>query len=495
MSPPPFVPEGVSFEPPGEVLVELDADGVVRAVERPEWAGDGGPRPGEPITRSLSLELDTLPALLERTAAEGRSERSLGRLVGAGELRPVTVLVTPLPRRPGRGGKGDDDDGEQGRGWLLALQPDSDLPTRLLAAAPGILVQAVEQMSVGLTLTDADGRIVYANRAEAAMHGDAPEDLIGRLARELGVAGDARPPGSSVPPPSPWDRRRLNRRRDGSVFPVRLISDDVRDASGRVLGRVTVCEDVTERARLDRMQEEFVTVVSHELRTPLTSILGCLALLGRDNAPPERSAEALAIAERNGRLLLGLVSDLLDLERAVSGTLKIERTAVPVAAVLEAAAGRAERGGQTDDAGRDPASRRIVVDRAGLEPEDGETPLTLLADRQRLVQVLGLLLSNALKFSPAGSPVLLGARRGPTHTTLVVTDRGPGIPGAFRHRLFEPFLLADASTTRRTAGTGLGLALARALTERMGGTLELAAEDSDPPPGAGTTLLLTLPNG
>jgi len=514
MSAPPFAPDGASTAQmasegaPPELVVELDADGMVRAVERPEWVGEAGPRVGEPITRSLALELGSLTTTLERTARSAGSEPIMARLVGAGELRPVTGRVTPLPRlparrpdsaqnRPDREPTADDADAGGGkapiRGWLLALRPDTDLPARLLAAAPHVLIQAVEQMSVGLTLTDRAGRIVFANRAEAAMHGYEPEELIGMPSRLLGVTGDARPPSPAALVNTPWGRQRLNRRRGGDVFPVRLVSDDVRGESGRVLGRITVCEDVTERARLDRMQEEFVTVVSHELRTPLTSILGCLALLRNDQSPPERFAEALAIAERNGRLLLTLVSDLLDLERAVSGALEIDLTAVPVAGVLREAARRAE--GSAGQAGSESAPSRIVIDLDGLDRAPGATEATVRADRERLLQALGHLLSNALKFSPAGSPVFLVARRSPDHTTLVVADQGPGIPEAFRARSFEPFLQADASRTRPAAGTGLGLALARALTERMGGRLDLADDPAGGPTNRGTTLHLRLPNG
>jgi|GEM_PF-2192799 len=478
MSAPPFAPDAAPPQRPAELILQLDADGLVQAVECPRWVGDARPRPGEPIHRSVALEAGSIEAALERTARSGRSERVMGRLVGGGELRPVNGLLSPLPQGPGESSR----EGPFG-GWLLALRPDSDLPTRLLAAAPGILIRAVEQMSVGLTLTDSSGRIVFANRAEAAMHGYAPEELIGRLGRELGFPGEP-PPSPAALDGTPWGRQRLNRRQDGSMFPVRLVSDDVRDEGGNVLGRVTLCEDVTERVRLDRMQEEFVTVVGHELRTPLTSILGCLALLRRGDAPAERTAEALAVAERNGRHLLDLVRDLLDLERAVSGALDVELRAVPIADVLREAADRAEAGS---------AERRIQLDLLELAKRPDGRPATVLADRHRLLQVLGHLLSNALKFSPAKEPVRLGALPGAERTTLVVADRGPGIPDTFRHRLFEPFLQADASTTRPAGGAGLGLALARALTERMGGTLEVA--DGAAAEGHGTTLHVDLPNG
>ncbi len=351
---------------------------------------------------------------------------------------------------------------------------DDDLATRLIEAAPGTLARAVEQMSLGLTLSDPEGRIVYANRAEAAMHDYPPEELIGRPASELGAPGQASPPPPAAFDEAPWGRSRVNRRRDGSTFPVRLVSDDIRDETGRVLGRITVSEDVTERARLDRMKEEFVRVVSHELRTPLTSILGALGLLRGGAAPGSRVERAVEVAERNARHLLAVVRNLLDLERAVSGSLDLELRPVPVAELLNEAARREEE-----------MSGRVVVDLSGL----GGGPAAVRADREALLQVLAQLLSNALKFSPAPAPVRLAARRRARCTTLEVADRGPGIPAEFRHRLFEPFLQADASTTRPAAGAGLGLALARALTEGMGGELELAAAGA-----SGTTLRVHLPN-
>jgi PAS domain S-box-containing protein len=352
--------------------------------------------------------------------------------------------------------------------------PGDDLATRLMKAAPRTLAQAVEQMSLGLTLSDPEGRIVYANRAEAAMHGYPPEDLIGRPASELGAPGEAVPPPPDALAEVPWGRSRLNRRRDGTTFPVRLVSDDVRDEAGRVLGRITVSEDVTERARLDRMKEEFVRVVSHELRTPLTSIVGALGLLRGGAAPGSRAERAVEVAERNARHLLAVVRSLLDLERAVSGALELDLRPVPVAEVLEEAARRAGE-----------ESGRVAVELSGL----GGGPAAVRADRERLLEVLGQLLSNALKFSPPSSLVRLEGRRGPRRTTLEVIDHGSGIPARFRHRLFEPFLQADASTTRPASGAGLGLALARALAEGMGGELELAAAAT-----SGTTLRLHLPN-
>lgn len=456
-------------EGPEDLIIELDPQAVVQHTSRPAWAGDGVPREGDPLSDSITLEAEDLDTVLEKTRLAGRSVPVAGRLLWAAELLPVTGHLIP------RGDSGD-------RGWLLTLRPQPDLPTRLLEASQGILMRAVEQMSFGVTLADGDGKIVYANRAEAEMHGYAPGELIGRFARELGASTTAAPP--EVVHGMPWTRRRVNRRKDGSLFPIRLISDEIRDGQGRLLGRITITEDIAEAARLERMKEEFIRVASHELRTPLTSILTSLTLLDRKGPSSARWEEALAIAERNARHLLALVQDLLDFQNAIAGTLEIKRAPVPVADLLEEAAEEAAAGRSS----RSAVLRSRIVATSGDSVQAGAC---VWADRGRLLQVLDQLISNALKFSLPSDPVRLHAVRGAERTTLMVTDQGPGVPRDVRRRLFEPFSQADSSMTRRDSGAGFGLALAKALVEAMDGELELIPEQGEP---FGSTFLIHLPN-
>lgn len=458
-----------------ELIVQLDAEGLVVHTTHPPWAAGGLPDSGEPLAACLVLDGAALPTLLKRSRERGRSARLTGRLVRSGTPGAVAGRLVPLAGPT------------EHRGWLLVLRPEADVPTRILEASPSILIRAVEQSSLGFTLSGRDGKIVYTNLAEAAMHGYSREDLIGRRARDLGAPSTDEPPPKSRTD-SLWVRRRTNRRKDGSLFPVRLISDDLRDEEGRLLGRLTISEDISEHARLERMKGEFLRVVGHELRTPLTSILASLALLRRNPEGAVVPEEALAIAERNSRHLLSLVHDLLDLQKAASGDLKMELRPVPVLPLLREAAERAVE----DRAQRSAlVPERVQVDARRGDPGDAAAA-AVLADRDRLLQVLDQLISNALKFSPSDQPVHLQAMPRDGGTALAVIDRGPGLPEEHRRRLVEPFAQADGSTTRSTSGAGLGLSLAKALTEGMGGEIEIVAPSGDEP--RGSTVLVHLPN-
>ena len=332
---------------------------------------------------------------------------------------------------------------------------------------------ALERSSVGVTITDAASRIVYVNPADAAMHGYRVDELLGRPARIYGLPG-----GAATPPPTPvcWRRKGINRARDGRIFPVRLVSDTVLGDDGEVAATVTLCEDMTDRRRVEELKQEFISTVSHELRTPLTSIVGALGLLraGGFKARPERADELLAVAERNGDRLLRLINDLLDLQRLERGELRFERAPVLLGAVLEEAVKGIQ--GFADLHG---VQVRTVTSAAMSR---------LVTDPNRLAQVLYNLLSNAIKFSAPGDEVVLAARELGDEVELVVRDRGPGVPDEFKQRLFEKFAQADAGPARRGSGSGLGLSISKRLIEGLGGTIVLASV-----PGAGTAVTIRLP--
>jgi signal transduction histidine kinase len=332
---------------------------------------------------------------------------------------------------------------------------------------------ALERSSVGVTISDADGRIVYVNPADAAMHGYTVEELLGQPARVYGLPG-----GGAAPPPAPhcWRREGVNRARDGRVFPVRLVSDTVLGDDGRVAATVTLCEDLSERRQVEQLKQEFISTVSHELRTPLTSIVGAVGLLrgGGLASRPERAQELLAVAERNGDRLLRLINDLLDLQRLERGELRFERAPVILGAVLEEAVK-----GIRPFAELHGVHVRTVTSAALVR---------LVTDPHRLAQVLYNLLSNAIKFSAAGDEVLLAARELGAEVELVVRDRGPGVPAEFKQHLFEKFAQADGGPARRRGGSGLGLSISKRLVEGLGGTIAL-----DSAAGAGTTVTVRLP--
>lgn len=249
----------------------------------------------------------------------------------------------------------------------------------------------------------------------------------------------------------------------------------VRDGHGTVVGHLLVLREVTGEREAERVKEEFFSLVSHELRTPLTSILGYveLVLAEEDEAIDPEHRHHLQIVERNAQRLLRLVGDLLFAAQVESGTLLLEPTAVDLpqvtAEALEAARPRAE------DAG-------IALD-GRIEP----VPVTL-GDRDRLAQVLDNLISNGLKFTPAGGRVEVRLRAEEGEAVLEVADTGVGIPAADRERIFDRFFRAANATARAVPGVGLGLMIVRAIVSAHGGTIDVDSEV-----GAGTTFHVRLP--
>jgi signal transduction histidine kinase len=256
----------------------------------------------------------------------------------------------------------------------------------------------------------------------------------------------------------------------------RLESQRLREANDRL-------EDALEREKRARqeteaasyLKDEFLMTVSHELRTPLTAIYGWARVLGSKEMPREQQARAIAAIERNAKAQTTLIDDLLDVSRAISGKLRLDARVVHVEDVLRAAA---------ETLGPAMAARKIQFE----THFDPETP-QIVADPDRLQQIVWNLLSNAIKFTPEGGSVQLRTRTGDSQVEIVVTDTGLGISRDFLPYVFERFRQAEAGSRRRYGGLGLGLAIVRHLVELHGGTVtaESAGEN------AGATFRVSLP--
>jgi two-component system phosphate regulon sensor histidine kinase PhoR len=239
-----------------------------------------------------------------------------------------------------------------------------------------------------------------------------------------------------------------------------------------------VLHDVTALRRLEQVRTEFVANVSHELRTPLTAIQGYLeTLLTGALDEPEHARRFLEIVFRHTERLGRLLNDLTDLSNIELGKVRLRLAPVALGEVVESVlaimASRAE-GGQ-------------VALRAAVEPADER----VVADHDRLAQILINLVDNAVKYTPAGGQVRVRARRaGDGMIEVAVEDTGIGIPPADLPRITERFYRVDKARSRELGGTGLGLAIVKHLVLAHGGQLHIASE-----PGRGTTVSFTLPGG
>jgi len=235
--------------------------------------------------------------------------------------------------------------------------------------------------------------------------------------------------------------------------------------------------DVSERHALDRAKKDFVSTVSHELRTPLTSIRGSLGLIegGVAGELPQKAAELVSIARSNTDRLVRLINDILDLEKIEAGKLALIRTQLTASDLVD-------------------TTKTVLfalADERGIQlRSDVHKTLVFWGDRDRLVQVLTNLVSNAIKFSPESADVHLRASRIADCVRFEVEDHAAGIALADQQKLFGKFQQLGNSGHREKGGTGLGLAISKAIVEEHGGVIGVESEL-----GQGSVFFFELPAG
>lgn len=233
-----------------------------------------------------------------------------------------------------------------------------------------------------------------------------------------------------------------------------------------------------ERARAEeanRAKDLFLSTLSHELRTPLTAILGWTRMLRTHALSDEKREKGLETIDRNARAQVAIIEDILDLSRIVTGKLRLDLRPTELDAVIESAL----------DTVRPAADARAIRLLPALDPAAG----AVIADPERLQQVVWNLLTNAVKFTPRGGEVRVWLRRDGSQVEIVVADTGQGLDPEFLPHVFDRFRQADASTTRSHGGLGLGLAIAKHLVELHGGAIFAESEG----PGRGAVFTVRLP--
>ncbi len=340
---------------------------------------------------------------------------------------------------------------------------------------------------------DPEGRIASWNAGAERLFGYSGDEALGCLGESL-FAPDHQGGG----PEGRWqdalhgDRVEVEawfERKGGTRFFGRGVRMAMRSPDGELHGYSTVVHDATERKRSEeelarqaeqlreanRLKDEFLAVLSHELRTPLNAIIGWTHMLRMEKLEPDVAKRALEAIARNGEAQLALINDILDVSRFVAGKLRIVLARLDVRDAARAAADTAMM-----------AARAKGVE---LRVELGAEPLLVNGDADRLQQAVWNLVSNAVKFTPAGGHVRLTAEKRGNLVVVCVADDGIGIPAWFLPHVFERFRQADSSSIRSHGGLGLGLAIVRHLVEMHGGTVTVASDGE----GRGCSFEIVLP--
>ena len=327
-------------------------------------------------------------------------------------------------------------------------------------------VAILANIADGIVAVDRDGRVVLWNAAAEQITGVPQEEAIGHttvqvLQRDL-ESGDEAPAG----------QRLVSILRGGEEVWLSLSEAVMRDPLGAVAGRIFAFRDISSDRMVEQVKSDFVAAVSHELRTPLTSIYGFAETLLRQDIPfgeEERRTFLGYIASESGRLT-EIVDQLLNVARLDAGDLQVELGRIDVGSVVSEVVETVEG----DD-------HRFEIDL----PEE---PLAAEADPDKVRQVFNILVENALRYSPEGGKVTVGARRNADRVEVRVVDEGMGIPAAEREWIFRKFYRAESAARDGAAGTGLGLFIAKELVNAMGGRIWVDSTE-----GEGSSFAFDLP--
>ena len=374
-------------------------------------------------------------------------------------------------------------------------------PTR---AIPGRVRSALDTLAEGLLVIDGKQQIVLANRAFANLLGKQPDDLIGYQAADFHwvtaegevVGRDDGPWVKALREGAPQTNVLLRLQERGDRRRTFMVNCSPVDAGGGKYGGVLISfDDVTELEEKEvelrkskeeaeaanRAKSEFLANMSHEIRTPMNAILGFTEVLQRGYARSEDdSRRFLRTIHASGRHLLELINDILDLSKIESGRLEVECCRVAphtlIHEIVQVLGVKAHEKGIS----------------LGYRPQ-GALPETIVSDPARLRQILTNLVGNAIKFTDQGG-VRIVTRLLDEHSdpqvAIDVIDTGIGMAPHQLDAIFDPFVQADSSVTRRFGGTGLGLSISRRLARALGGDIVVRSE-----PGRGSTFTATVSAG
>lgn len=381
----------------------------------------------------------------------------------------------------------------------VALALHADHLTARLADEARWMQAVLHQTTDGLALVDATGQIVGCNSACERITGWSAADLRGRDLVEVlqmrpmywtGRSSDdeeapwhgpleadappSAPAEESAPPSQPRRVELVLTGRQGNQVYTEAAVVPVTDNAGTMLGAVVSLRDVTAQREAEELQATFLSVISHELQTPLAVIRGYAELLadGADTMAPTQLRRKLAVVAEESERLSKMVTDLLDASRIQAGGLELALEPVNIPRLVRHAVQKMEL---------------LSTNHQFLVAIPDDLP-PVLADYDRVSQVLIILLDNAIKYSPRGGRITVTSDLRSAEVVLHISDEGIGVPEAERERIFSRFARLNSRVVRQMKGVGLGLYIARAIIRAHGGRIWV-----DPAPGGGAQFSFSLP--
>lgn len=342
------------------------------------------------------------------------------------------------------------------------------------------LEAVIHHSADGILIVDQDQRILGFNPALERMAGWRAEEVQGRPCQEvLRLSAALKAPEN---PPffpaqghdgvSPVEALLLTR--DGRQVNVEANYAPIQGDLGEVLGGVIGVRDITARKEAQELQSTFLSVISHELQTPISIIEGYAGLLSEKGLelPKDQLRQKLGVIREESRLLSKMVENLLYASRIQAGGLELRREPVDLPSLVRRVA---QRMGQISK------KHTIGVVLPSSFP-------TVMADYERVQEVLTNLLDNAMKYSPKGGPILIEGEVRSSEVVISVVDKGPGIPQAEREMVFDRFFRREGGLANMAKGTGLGLFICKSIVEAHGGRIWV-----EPASGGGSRFRFTLP--
>lgn len=359
------------------------------------------------------------------------------------------------------------------------------------------LSRAIESIAECVTITDNNNKLIFVNKAFLQTYGYTPEEIIGKKIGMIRSSANGAELERLLQDTidGGWFGELINKRKDGSEFPIELSTSPIKDEKGNLIALIGIASDITGRKKeqqelifskekaeeSDRLKSAFLANMSHEIRTPLNAIIGFSSLMIEEASDPETISKSRIILN-SGMHLLGLVEDILDISMIETGQVKIKYEITEINSILN----------EVNDI---ISGEKLKENKMGInvilktDPELSDPHI--YTDKRKLKQVLINLLKNSLKFTDKGEIEFGFAEINSSSDKFLkfyVKDTGIGIDRKYHDSIFEIFRQVDDSHTRNFGGTGIGLSIAKKIVDLFGGKIWVESER-----GSGSVFYFTLP--